>query len=316
MGDSPVRIVWNEGTLGAWDALLGRVPRLPLTQSFAYAQAMAKTNGYLPRLGVIERDGQALGIVQVLERRTLKIAVQRQIHRGPVWFDGPPPDGELRAVLSLLRQACPNTFFNRLHFLPELPDGDAFRAAMDAAGFRRIGPGYRTVWLDLTRDEGALRAAFSPTWRQRLKAAEKTDLTLDADWKAMNLPWLMEREAEQAQAKGFHPLSGRLAVRLRNALVGQGGALTVTAKSGEEPVAAGYFLVHGHTATYQVGWSGERGRKTHAMRLVLWRAIQALKERGASALDLGGINPDKASGVTEFKLAMGGEAVETVGLYR
>ena len=33
-------------------------------------------------------------------------------------------------------------------------------------------------------------------------------------------------------------------------------------------------------------------------------------------LDLGGINPDTAPGVTEFKLGTGGEASESVGLFR
>ena len=44
--------------------------------------------------------------------------------------------------------------------------------------------------------------------------------------------------------------------------------------------------------------------------------MQELKQHGVRMLDLGGINPDTAPGVTEFKLGTGGEAVETVGQYR
>lgn len=52
------------------------------------------------------------------------------------------------------------------------------------------------------------------------------------------------------------------------------------------------------------------------MRLVLWRAITELKKRGIAWLDLGGINPEDAAGVTEFKLGLEGEIFETVGLFQ
>ena len=67
---------------------------------------------------------------------------------------------------------------------------------------------------------------------------------------------------------------------------------------------------------HRPGWADEAGRKSGAMRLVLWRAVLALKARGVAWLDLGGINPENAPGVTEFKLGTGGQAVETAGLYR
>jgi len=41
-----------------------------------------------------------------------------------------------------------------------------------------------------------------------------------------------------------------------------------------------------------------------------------LPARGVPAFDLGGVNPDHAVGVTQFKTSLGGDWVETVGLYR
>lgn len=316
MSTPQIRIVWNEGTVGAWADRFAALDRSTLPQSYGYARAMARTHGFLPRLGLIEREGEAAGLVQVLERRVLRIACRREIHRGPLWFAGPPDEATLAETLVLLRRACPDNLLNRLSFLPELPMGGAAARALEQAGFRRFGPGYRTVWIDLTLSLAAIRAGFSATWRQRLKSAEKAGLRVDLDESARMLPWLMKQEREQAVFKHFRPLSGPLAVRLRNALVGQAGLLLAIAHDEQGPVAAGLFLGHGGCATYQVGWSGERGRKSHAMRLVLWHAIRSLRERGYRALDLGGINPDTAPGVTEFKLAMGGEAVETIGLYR
>lgn len=316
MTDPAIRIVWNEGTLGEWAAAFARVTRSTLPQCFGYARAMGKTHGWVPRLGTIEADGRPLGLVQILERRHLKIVHERQLHRGPLWFDGVPDPPVLEPVLSALRAACPSNPLNRASVLPELPAGPEMEALMARCGFTRIGPGYQTVWLDLTRTMEALRAGFSTTWRQRLKSAQKTGLVIDVDAEAKNLPWLMKQEHEQAAAKHFRAMTGPLAVRLRNALLKGDGVMMVAALHDGEAVASALFFGHGRAATYQVGWSNDAGRRTHAMRLVLWRAMEALKERGFAALDLGGINPETAPGVTEFKTAMGGEAVATVGLYR
>jgi len=309
-----VTIQWNEGTVGEWDSLFARVPQPTLTQAFGYAQAMSKTYGWVPRLGVIQADGTAIGLVQVLERRHLKLFTLRRIHRGPLWFGDPPP-GAVGAALRLLRAACPDNPIARLSFLPELPDTPENAALMAEAGFRRFGPGYRTVWIDLRQPDEALRAAMARGWRQELKKAEKAGLVMDLDPAAANLPWLAKKEHEQAQVKHYREMSGPLAVRLRNALHNRDGVLLAAAVDGKEAVSAGLFFGHGTAATYQLGWSNDRGRKTSAMRLVLWKAIGHLRERGFQWLDLGGINPDTAPGVTDFKLGTGGTVFESVGLY-
>lgn len=312
-----VRIVWNEGTVTEWAAAFAGVPRSTLPQCFGYAQAMAKTHGYVPRLGAIEHAGRTIGLVQILERRHLKIFHQRQLHRGPLWFDGEPDAEVLEAVMRLLRRECPHDSLNSFSFLPELAASPETEALLMRCGFRRTGPGYRTVWLDLTRSDEELRAGMARDWRQRLKGAEKAGFVFDLDPEAKNLPWLVKQEHEQAQAKHYREMSGQLTVRLRNALYKTDGVLLAAAlDAGKAPVAAALLLGHGRAATYQIGWSNEVGKKTGAMRLLLWRCIAHLRERGVRQLDLGGINPDSAPGVTEFKLGTGGEATESVGLFR
>lgn len=311
-----VGIAWNTGTVAEWCDLYRTAPRATLPQCYGYADAMAREKGFLPRLGRIRVDGRVVAMVQALERRSMKFFTQRHIHRGPLWLDGVPAPEIVEAAMVLLRRECPRNLFNNLSFLPELPLNDVWLGVMARAGFTRIGPGYGTIWIDLTRPLDELRAAWSPTARQRLKQAEKAGLHIDVDPKALDLPWLMEREAQQAQRKGFRPLSGRLAVRLRNALLRSDGATIVSARLGDEKAAAGLFYRHGDAATYQVGWSGDAGRDAHAMRLILWRAIETLKKQGVKHLDLGGINQSAAAGVTEFKTSLGGEIAETAGLYR
>ncbi len=302
--------------MAEWSAAFARVPRSTLPQSFGYAQAMAKTYGYVPYLGMIEHAGRPLGMVQLLERRAFKIFRQRHLHRGPLWFEGEPEAAVLEAVLHQLRRECPSTPLRRLSFLPELAASPATESLLLRSGFRRAGPGYRTVWLDLSKSDETLRAGLARDWRQRLKGAEKAGLTLDLDTEAKNLPWLIKQEQEQAQVKQYRGMSGPLTVRLRNALYKADGVLLAAAVDGVTPMAAALLLSHGHTATYQIGWSNERGKKTGAMRLLLWRSLGHLRARGVRWLDLGGVNPDTAPGVTEFKLGTGGEATESIGLFR
>ncbi|KAA0576112.1 GNAT family N-acetyltransferase [Azospirillum sp. B21] len=314
--DPTVTILWNEGTVGEWGRHYAAIPRSTLPQSFGYASAMAKTRGYVPRLGLIQQGERPIGLLQVLQRRSLKLFRQTHIHRGPLWLGGTPTPETAEAVFRLLRREYPNHLFSRVSVLPELPASPEMAAVLERCGFRRIAPGYQTVWLDLSPKLEAIRTRFAGPWRKGLRAAEAAGLVLDVDPAAQNLPWLVRQDQKQAQTKGYRSASGTLIVRLRNALHKAGGVLMITALAGKEPVAAGLLFIHGQAATYQIGWSNAAGRKSNAMRLVLWRAIEELKKRGVTALDLGGINPDDAPGVTEFKLGLGGEAVETPGLYR
>ena len=72
--------------------------------------------------------------------------------------------------------------------------------------------------------------------------------------------------------------------------------------------------IHGGSATYLVGWTGDAGRRVRAQNLLLWHAVERLKAAGIRWFDLGGINAD-AAGVAHFKRGMGGEIVNLVGGY-
>ena len=75
------------------------------------------------------------------------------------------------------------------------------------------------------------------------------------------------------------------------------------------------FLLHGVAATYEIGWSGERGREMHAHNLLLWQAIGELQARGVRRLDLGGVNTGRSAGLARFKLGTGGEVLTLAGSY-
>ena len=54
----------------------------------------------------------------------------------------------------------------------------------------------------------------------------------------------------------------------------------------------------------------------NAHHVLLWDAISLLRDRGYRFLDLGGINPEAASGVTRFKTGLGGTPYALVPIHR
>ena len=79
--------------------------------------------------------------------------------------------------------------------------------------------------------------------------------------------------------------------------------------------AAMMFLIHGEAATYQVGWTSDQGRELNAHHLILWRAVEELRERGVRVLDLGGVNTIRSAGVARFKMRTGGKVLTLAGTY-
>jgi hypothetical protein len=310
-----IRIRWDEGRISEWYAALAAVPRSTLTQSFGYAHAMMTVERWKPRLGLVERGGATVGMVMVLQKRLLRLVRVTRIHRAPLLV---PESDDLRtraAVYRLLRIEYPSGPTRWTSIIPELTAGPESETLLRWAGWRRQpGPGYRTIWLDLEPDETSLRKTLDQKWRNALSKAERSGLTVELDRGGETLPWLLDRYNTDRAERQYRGASAKLLTRLRTALHKDGDVLVMRALDGGEPVAGMLFLGHGRAATYQVGWSGPRGRETNAHHLLLWRAMLELKSRGRTRLDLGGLTP-KAEGVNRFKRGLGGEEVELAGVW-
>ena len=176
--------------------------------------------------------------------------------------------------------------------------------------------------LDLTQSEDELRKALDGKWRNRLVAAEKSELSFTASGqKAGQYDWLLEEEAKQRQEKGYRGLPPKLTAAWQGQKLAAKGADKKAgiriwrADQGREGVAAMMFLLHGAMATYHIGWSSEEGRKAGAHNLILWRCMLELKALGIRELDLGGVNTGPGAGIARFKLGTGGRIVRRSGVF-
>lgn len=309
-------VVWNQATVADWRRLIDGAVGATLPQCLAYAQAMAAAERQLPHFGVIRDDAGEVGCVLVLERRAARFLSRISIHRGPLWLRSDISAETMSATLAALHRRWPARPWRRVSFIPELPAGASSHALLSEAGYRRVGDGYRSVLIDLEMPEPERRAALRPTWRQRLRGAERAGVDVEIDRHGKTtLPWLLQRTDLDRKLRGYRGASGRLALQLVLFARPDGGAQVLIASHAGERIAGILTVRHGDTATYLLGWSGAEGRRLNATHLLLWRAMESLAAEGVRRFDLGGINPEEAAGVTEFKRGLRGLEYELIGTY-
>lgn len=262
---------------------------LPLPQSPEYARACAAL-GVDVRACQRQLQGQATLRWQTQSRRLGLLGRVDLISRGPV------------AENPMLLRSWLARWQNWHDGRPLLLNA----AGMDAADLRKAGfwPLMTPASLALLplSDAATMRAALHQKWRNRLNRAEAAGLTIR--YRPLEAHhWVLKAETAQARARGYRALPP--AFSLAFAQANPGKALVCEAKCKGAPVAAIVILRHGHMATWQIGHTKPEGRKTHAMNLLLWRAMTELSEQGHRMLDLGTVNTDDAPGIAHFKRGTG-----------
>ena len=106
----------------------------------------------------------------------------------------------------------------------------------------------------------------------------------------------MEHYLEDKVAKSYRgPLPAFLRA-MHCASADKSPLVVLRALHGGKPVAGVLLVRHGRAATYQVGWTDERGRSVRAHHFLLWQSILWLVNHDYNGFDLGGIN-EKTPGI-------------------
>lgn len=303
-------IAWNVLSLPEWEERFHRIRRSNLLQSYPYAQAACAINRHRARWGLIRIGGQDAGLVQIFEAGLLGLHAVI-LDRGPLWLPGFGAPEHQIAFFSVFDQIFPHRFGRRRRIIPEIDQSQAMLVPFQAAP--HVKP-YQTIWIDLGKSEDGLRSDLNRNWRNHLNKAEREAVRVEWHPDGQGLAWLLQHHDAHRTMKNFQAASPKFIHMLAKYFIPRGDMLLGQAFAGDEPVAGVLFFRHGLSATYQVGWSGDAGRKMNAHQLLLWQGMIRLKNEGVLDLDLGGIN-DIAEGVKTFKEGMGGETVTLSGLY-
>jgi len=177
--------------------------------------------------------------------------------------------------------------------------------------------GQSTVVIDISKSVDDLRAGLDRRWRLPLSHAEKSDLKIHrVGTNPGQYRWLLDAEIQQREKRGFIGLPLQFFdLYVQSRQQPSKNILTMRADIGRDRVAGMMFLIHGESATYQVGWTNEEGREQNAHHLILWQGIEELQSRGVRVLDLGGVNTIRSAGVARFKISTGGRVVTYAGSY-
>lgn len=307
-------IQWNGLDLIGWERKFLLIRRSTLLQSYDYARAVAPIYGQRPCWGQIFIDGREAGLVQMLEAGFLGIHAFT-IDRGPLWFDGFGGIAHIKVFFDEINRQFPARFARKRRLIPEIPESPSAAGILKQCGLTYHGPKYTTAWLDLAKDQDELLAGMKSNWRNYLRKVEQGPLTIDWSAPLEALPWLVETYRADRIMRNYPGPDAKIIKALGQQAAKSGNLLLGRAMLDNQAVAAILILCHGSSATYQIGWSDEDGRRQGGHYRLLWSALEVMKAKGIRDFDLGGVNDDQASGVSAFKDGLGGQRVTLIGLY-
>lgn len=310
---------WSPLASSAWDQRFKTIRRSTLLQHLSYAKADRLVNQLGARRGVIKIDGVEAGLVQLGEVGLVRNLIHVvNLDRGPLWFEGFGTREQVEDFFRVFANTYPRRFGRKIRILPEVEDSGANRELLARAGLRRNDrfQGYETIWVDLSLPVDRLRARLDGNWRRFLGKSEKVDLVVREDWTGDSAAAFLAIYARDRAAKNYSGPSTKMLSALLQVMVPREEAVLLTAEYAGTVVAGLLILLHGASATYQVGFNLAEGRKVWAHHRLFWHAMVLLKERGILDFDLGGVNDESAQGIKRFKEGMGGEFVRLAGFYR
>lgn len=270
---------------------------LPLTQSPEFAKA-APALGLEAQFQCLSADGREVGRALVLSRSLPLIGQVRAILRGPIWDGNTPPEARHAA----LRTMGAST--------PHLIEADGPDPTLGAAGYRMVMTPGATCWLDIREMADPSRGRVAhPKWRASLTKAQAAALEIrSGPFRGQAADWLLIREADLRKVRGFRSVAAPMARALNARLPGALRLVTAHEPDAQDDLlAAMLFVTHGHSATYLIGATTDRGRNLCAHHLILSETCDALRRDRIGWIDLGQIDTAANPGLARFKLGTGAQ---------
>lgn len=169
------------------------------------------------------------------------------------------------------------------------------------------------------KNREGLLTSFNQLWRRNLKRAEKEGVVVALGTRE-DLETFHELYVETAKRDRFIPRPLDYFQKMWDAMRAEdpNRISLYLAKWQEEIVASTIMVRVGNHAWYSYGASSTRGREARGSNAIQWRMIQDALDSGAQTYDLRGITStldpnDPHFGLIQFKLGVGGRAVEYIG---
>lgn len=304
---------WSDRKISDWRELLLKVPRSNWMQTWPYAKAVRMKDQKTTRLAVIREGDESLGLMAIQEIKLGPVHFVN-LHRGPLWFDDNQSAERLKKFAEVFNKTFPRRFLRRRRWVPEWSANATSLSTLSQLGFKIHGTEYKTYWLDLNPSLEDLRQGLKQKWRNALNKAERSKLKVLVDVKAERLDLFLSLYQAHKLSKGYLLQSPSFIKEEIKAALPFREALLIWAYEDHLPVAGVMVLIHGRSASYRVGWTTPSGRASNAHNLLLWKAVQVLKDGEISSFDLGGVDFEKGAGISKFKQGLGGKEFISPGV--
>lgn len=299
---------WREAITG--NALSG----LSLLQTWAYGEAKAAEGPWQVERALFKEGNAVVGAVQLLLRPLPFIkGGLAWVSRGPLWLDDDAGPDRLKEILAALKEHYAVRGKNYLRIAPALDE-----LAYDNEVFRRAGfpptaaLGWSSARLDLAPDLEALRKNLKQKWRNGLNKAIKLEPEVILGDDPALFSEVIAGYRDFLKARGF--TTSVTPALLENLYRFQGGGgpeekLFSLMATKDGALLGGVIMArYGTTWEYLAGFNTDAGQKANTGQLLLWRAIEEMKSRGAAHFDLGGMDSELTPpGIYRFKEGVGGE---------
>lgn len=316
-----LRIDWNTLSPAKWDRHLKQIRRVPLLQSYDYARAICHLQKKQARWGLIHIDDKPAGLVQMIEIKVMgQLFHTVEMDFGPLWFDAYNCPENTALFFSAFCKSFPKRLGRMRRILPnaQAPEADkeTLENHLQTLKMKKIvTPDYQTIWVNLDYDEQTLRDNLKGKWRNILNKAEKQGLNIQFSYEDEDLNFILKNYALDKAAKNYQGPSLPLLKTMAQTFASNKNMLIGTASMDNQIIAGIVIFIHGESATYQVAWASEDGKKHGAPSLLLWRAMLELQSKEVKDFDLGGINDNTAKTVKRFKEGLGGVITTYPGQY-
>ncbi len=304
------------------DAVASSLPDLSWRQAPSYSIAAARERGAETDFLAFEENGELVGFASLrVKRAPVGSWGIAYVSQGPAFSSNGQTDlVRFGKVLELLVDEVAHRRKLSLRVQPPLLldfSENEIAAVFQARGFSALDKKpYRTVVIDIAKDDLQIRSGFAGKWRRDLVRAERSGLRIESSSGLEAFDSFQPILDQLAEKKGF---SSRPTVPLlREAALAAGKAdhlrVHLALKDGE--VIAGHIGSYtGNVAVYLLGAANQLGRDLRASYLLQWAAICYAKSRDQAWYDLGGVDEVENPDVYRFKKRMGGREVESSSGY-
>lgn len=307
------------GSADEWEAELARLSTHSLVQSWAYGEAKRTSSAWRILRQEFRRGASRVALAQV-QFRTLPLGIGgvAWVNRAPqLMVTGEDSGSALSAEVaaSLRRHWVEERGFLLRCAAPVESGAAGFQVP---AGFAALGAdsGWASARLELEPDLEVLRAGLDSKWRNALKKAERTGLSVSCSSTAEEVDVFCRDYEIFVRDRGFDSSVSPTLLRALHANSPEHLRPLVLSATREGRSAGAVFIFrYGSGGEYLAGIANDEGKAANSGYLLLWTAVVRLRESGARFLDLGGMHPTQTPrGIYHFKAGLEGRPYQHVSV--